>query len=145
MARGHSFLVPYTDNPASLRGLELAFQLANGQKDARVHAVYVVEVDRRLPLDAELPEEFQRGERCLAQAEKIARDHKSKCEGDILQARDAGHAIVDEAVELGVEMIVMGVSQHSQESKVLDLGRTADYVLRHAPCEVVIVRDGAVT
>ncbi|MCZ6545796.1 MAG: universal stress protein [Chloroflexi bacterium] len=145
MARGHSLLVPYTDNPASLRGLELAFQLANGQKDARVHAVYVVEVDRRLPLDAELPEEFQRGERCLAQAEKIARDYKSKCEGDILQARDAGHAIVDEAVELGVEMIVMGVSRHSQESKVLDLGRTADYVLRHAPCEVVIVRDGAAT
>ena len=102
-----------------------------------------LEVDRRLPLDAELPEEFQRGERCLAEADRVAAEYKAKCEGDILQARDAGHAIVDEAVELGAEMIVMGVAQHAKESKVLDLGKTADYVLRHAPCEVVIVRDGS--
>ena len=143
MARTHSLLVPYTESQSSMRGLELAFQLARGDKDMRVHAVYVVEVDRRLPLDAELPEEFQRGERCLAEADRIAAEYKAKCEGDILQARDAGHAIVDEAVELGAEMIVMGVSQHAMESKVLDLGKTADYVLRHAPCEVVIVRDGS--
>jgi len=143
VARARSLLVPYTDNPESLRGLEVAFQMAKGDGNTRVHAVYVVEVDRRLPLDAELPEEFQRGERCLAEAERVAKVYKTECEGDILQARDAGHAIVDEAVELGVAMIVMGVTQHAKESKVLDLGKTADYVLRHAPCEVVIVRDGS--
>ena len=49
-----------------MRGLEVAFQIARGSEDLRVHAVYVVEVDRRLPLDAELPEEFRLGERCLA-------------------------------------------------------------------------------
>ena len=142
VVRGPSVLVPYTDNPSSLRGLEFAFRLAGGDKNALVHAVYVVEVDRRLPLDAELPAEFQRGEKCLAEADRLAKNYKARCEGDILQARDAGHAIVDEAVELGVTTIIMGVSQHARENKVLDLGRTADYVLRHAPCEVVIVRDG---
>ena len=143
MARTFSLLVPYTQSQSSMRGLKLAFQIARGDKDLRVHAVYVVEVDRRLPLDAELPEEFKQGERCLAEADRIASEYKATCEGDILQARDAGHAIVDEAVELGVEMIVMGTTQHAKESKQLDLGKTTDYVLRHAPCEVVIVRDGS--
>jgi nucleotide-binding universal stress UspA family protein len=126
-----------------MRGLEVAFQIARGSEDLRVHAVYVVEVDRRLPLDAELPEEFRLGERCLAEADRVASEYKVTCDGDILQARDAGHAIVDEAVELGVRMIVMGATQHAKESKQLDLGKTTDYVLRHAPCEVVIVRGGA--
>ena len=142
MAHTLSLLVPYTESPSSLRGLEFAFQLARGDKNMRVHAVYVVEVDRRLPLDAELPEEFQQGGRCLAEADRLAREYQATSDGDILQARDAGAAIVDEAVELGAEMIVMGVAPHAKERTVLHLGKTADYVLRHAPCEVVIVRDG---
>ena len=138
-----SFLVPYIDTPASLRGLEVAFDLTRGDKKATVHAVFVVEVDRRLPLDADLPEESARGERCLSRAEEIARRYKAQCHGDILQARDAGHAIVDEALERGVDAIVMGVERSAREGTAIEVGKTAEFVLRHAPCEVILVREAA--
>lgn len=143
MARGPALLVPFTNTPASLNGLQMALRIARGEKHSHIHAVYVVEVDRRLPLDADLPAASQEGERCLADAERLAGEYKLQCEGDILQARDAGHAIVNEAVELGVDVIVMGVPHSAQEGKPLDLGKTTEYVLRHAPCEVVVVRHGA--
>lgn len=143
MAPKLTLLVPYVHSSASLRGLELAFRITRGEKDASVHAVYVVVVDRRLPLDAEVPEESEQAERCLAEAEQLARRYKAQCQGDILQARDAGPAIVDEAVELGATSIIIGVARSGHESQALDLGKTTEYILRHAPCEVIVVRDGA--
>jgi nucleotide-binding universal stress UspA family protein len=78
----------------------------------------------------------------LAEAEEEAQRYKLACTGDILQARDAGHALVDEAVTLGVDGIVIGVARSGREGQALDLGKTVEYVLRHAPCEVIVVRDG---
>ena len=143
MADGLRLLVPYTRSPASIRGLDAACRLAKSEENSHIHAVYVVEVDRRMSLDSELPEDSEIGERCLAEAEETARRHKVHCDGDILQARDAGHAIVDEAVERGVHMIVLGAPRNANDAQSLDLGKTVEYVLRHAPCEVVLVRDGA--
>lgn len=132
-------LVPYNRSRSSQRALEIAFGLARNDKTLRVQAVYVVEVDRRYALEAEFPQASQEGERCLAEAEEMARKYKSKCDGQILQAREAGHAIVDEAVEMGARAIILGAPRKSAEGQALDLGATADFVLRHAPCEVVLV------
>ena len=142
VASGLTLLVPFTGSPASLRGLEVALRMARSEKQSEIHPIFVVEVDRRLPLDVELPEETERGERCLSEAEEKARRYKLACSGDILQARDAGHALVDEAVTLGVDGIVIGVARSGREGQALDLGKTVEYVLRHAPCEVIVVRDG---
>jgi nucleotide-binding universal stress UspA family protein len=122
--------------------LEVALRLARSEKHSQVYAIFVVEVDRRLPLDVELPEETERGERCLAEAEEAARRYKLQCNGDILQARDAGHAVVDEAVTIGVDAIVLGVPRSGREGQALDVGKTTEYILRHAPGEVIVVRDG---
>ena len=140
MAGGPIYLVPFNQTPASVRGLEVALQLAAAEKNARVHVVYVVVVNRRLPLDAEIPDLTGIGERCMSDAEHLARTYKVACEGDILQAREAGHAIVDEAVELGAQMIVLGVERNAPEGAALNLGKTAEYVLRHAPCAVLVVQ-----
>ena len=140
MASAPSYLVPIDKSPASQHGLELACRLAGATKGGRVHVVYVVEVNRRLPIDADLPQATEEGEHAIADAEGAVRKHKIICDGEILQARDTGHAIVDEAVELGVDSIVLGVMRREQEGGPLDLGKTADYVLRHAPCDVVVVR-----
>ena len=139
---GLRLLVPFNRTPASHRGLDVALSLADSEKDSRVYAVFVVEVDRRFPLDADLPDSSDEGERCLAEAEDLAQSHRTICEGEILQARDAGTAIVDEAVELGVDAIVLGVERGSEEGQVFEAGHTADFILRHAPCEVIVVRDG---
>ena len=143
MPSGLTIVVPYDRTAAGLRGLETAFRLAKSEKNSQVHAIYVVVVDRRMPLDVDLPSESERGESCVAEAEAMARRYKVKAQGDILQARDAGPAIVDEALELGADAIVLGVARSGREAQALDLGKTSEYILRHALCEVILVRDGA--
>jgi nucleotide-binding universal stress UspA family protein len=139
---GLTLVVPYDQSPAGLRGLETAFRIARSEKNSTVHPVYVVVVDRRMPLDVDLPEQAEQGEHCLAEAERLARRYKLSAQGEILQARDAGHAIVDEALELSADAIVIGVPRSGREGMALNLGKTSEYILRHAPCEVVVVRDG---
>ena len=55
------------------------------------------------------------------------------------QVQVLGHAIVDEAIERDVSAIVLGVS-HDRPLGELDLGRTASYVVEHAPCQVIVLR-----
>ncbi len=140
---GLTLVVPYDRSPAGQRGLETAFRIARSEKNSTVHPVYVVVVDRRMPLDVDLPEQAEQGEHCLADAERLARRYKLSAQGEILQARDAGHAIVDEALELSADAIVIGVPRSGREGMALNLGKTSEYILRHAPCEVVVVRDGS--
>jgi nucleotide-binding universal stress UspA family protein len=105
--------------------------------------IYVVEVMQAMPLDAELPEEIDRGERILDRAESIARTqprHKlTTVTTDLLQARSAGTAIVDEAIERRADVIVMATKNRARHGKV-SMGETAAYILKNAPCDVLIVR-----
>ncbi len=145
VAENTTYLVALVDSAASRQALQRAFALAGDQKGATIHLIHVVEVDRRLALDADLPEDATTGEQILTAAEEAARKAKIKARvrGDILQAREAGPAIVEEAVARGVDAIVLGVAKRGRESDPLALGRTAEYVLRSAPCEVVLVRQSA--
>ena len=52
----------------------------------------------------------------------------------------AGEAIVDFADESDVDMIIMGTHGYSGFTRFL-MGSVADYVLRHASCPVVVIRD----
>ncbi len=52
----------------------------------------------------------------------------------------AGEAIVDFADESEVDMIIMGTHGYSGFTRFL-MGSVADYVLRHASCPVVVIRD----
>src|SRR3989337_873632 len=88
--------------------LALACVLAKRNK-GRVYAVYVIEVARTLPLDAELPPEARHGEEILTRAEQVADSLDFEVSAEILQARDAGHAIVDEAIERTVDGIILGM------------------------------------
>ncbi len=131
-------LVPVDGSPAAFEALTLACALAKKRKGT-VYAVHVIEVARNLALDAELVDEARRGEEVLTRAEEIANDLDYKVEGEILQARDAGHAIVDEAMERHVSAIVMGVDYDTSLGEFA-LGHTAQYVIKHAPCQVILLR-----
>jgi nucleotide-binding universal stress UspA family protein len=134
-------LVPVDGSPISYEALSLACGLTKRNKGT-IYAVYVIEVARTLALDAEMAPEAQKAEEVLLRAEQIAGDLDGKIEGEILQARDAGHAIVDEAIERQVSAIVLGVG-YERPLGEFEVGRTADYVLRHAPCQVVMLRGAA--
>lgn len=132
-------LVPVSGNRADEEAIALACSLTRRAK-AKVYVLYVIEVQRTLPLDADLPRESQRGEQVLQQAERVARAHDCVVEPDLLQAREVGPAIVDEAVERGVDLIVMGI-EYKKHFGEFTLGRTVPYVLRNAPCRVWICRE----
>ena len=123
---------------ASREALALACLLAKRNK-GRVYAVYVVEVARTLPLDADLSPEAKQGEEVLAQAEQVADSLDFEVTGELLQARDAGHAIVDEAIERDVDGILLGI-EYKRPLGEFQMGWTAQYILRNAPCQVVLCR-----
>jgi len=134
-----SLLVPLDGSEASLRALAHACEYARQRKGCSVSAVHVIEVPRRLPLDAELVAELEQGERVLEQAEALAREHRVTLDADLLQARQAGPAVVDEARERESGAIVVGVEYHRPHG-AFQLGRLPQYALVHAPCEVWLIR-----
>jgi nucleotide-binding universal stress UspA family protein len=134
-----SFLVPVDGTAASYNALAVACDVARRRR-ARVSALHVIEVPRTLPLDADLVPEAERGEEILTRAEEIADAHDVQLEGELLQAREAGQALVDEAVELGTSAIVLGLDYHQRPYRRFELGRLPQYVLANAPCEVWLIR-----
>ena len=136
--RARSFLVPLDGSDAAYGALVAACETARKTK-ASVSAVYVIEVPRSLPLDADLLAEGQRGEEVLEQAETLAASHDVRLEGELLQARQAGHVVIDEAVERGADAIVIGLAYHRPYGR-FELGGLAEYVLEHAPGFVWLIR-----
>jgi nucleotide-binding universal stress UspA family protein len=116
----------------------LACDLAKKNK-GMVYAVHVIEVKRTMPLDAPLAEEEAAGEEYLIQAEEVAKKQGFRIEGEILHARDAGPAIVDEAIARHADLIILGMS-YSQALGEYEIGRVPKYVLRSAPSEVWLCR-----
>lgn len=121
-----------------MEAVSLACGIAKKNR-GKVYAVHVIEVKRSLPLDAELTEEASSGEDVLVRAEKVAQDAGFEIDGELLQAREAGHAIVDEAMERGVDLILLG-AEHKAPLGEYQMGRLTQYVLRSAPCSVWLWR-----
>jgi nucleotide-binding universal stress UspA family protein len=118
--------------------VEFACTLAKRNR-GKVHVVHVIEVRRSLPLDADLVAEAQRGEEILSQAEFAAKRQDFEIDGDLLQARDAGHAIVDEAVERQADAIIIGVPFRRPFGD-FEMGKVPGHVLKTAPCQVILMR-----
>src|SRR5580698_918068 len=97
MVAARSILVPITATPVTLGALNLAVRFAQLNR-GKVLAVHVIEVARHLPLEAELPEEVHRAEAIFARAQEALGDRNAPVEFALLQARNAGATIVDEAV-----------------------------------------------
>lgn len=132
-------LVPINGAPTDERALDLAILLAR-RYHSTLTAVHVVQVPQQLPIDADMREAVVRGERVLAQAERCAAQFGYDIEVELLQARAAGPAIVDEAIGRGARLIVMGTSIHRRAGEVTPGRTTVPYVLKNAPCEVIVCR-----
>jgi nucleotide-binding universal stress UspA family protein len=133
-------LVPLSgeDAGADREAIELACWMAKEAK-GKVYVVYVIQVKRSLPLDAELQPETQRAEDLLGQAEEVAEEQDYQIETDLLQTREIGPAIIDEAMERGVDLILISTGYRKRFGQ-FDLGETIPYVLRNAPCRVIVLR-----
>ena len=132
-------LVAARGNGADEEAVKLACDLAKKSK-AGIYVVYIIEVKRSLPLDAVIESEIQKAEEVLTRAEDIAAELDYEVETDLIQAREAGPAIVDEAMERDVDLILMGLTYKTRFG-VFDLGRAVPHVLKEAPCRVLLCRD----
>ena len=108
------------------------------ERGAAVDALHVIRVPMELPLDAELVEEEQRAADSLLEAQALGEDHHVEVIGHTVRARAIGEAIVQAAAELGTDLIVLGSSPRWRRQSRF-FSPTVEYVLRKAPCEVLIV------
>ncbi|HEU5226972.1 MAG TPA: universal stress protein [Ktedonobacteraceae bacterium] len=118
----------------------LGCQMAKGAK-RKVHLVHVIEVPRALPLKAVLTNESERADHLLHSAMEIAERVGCEAIAEVVQARDAGTAIVDEAKDHHCALLLIGFVR--SDSKTNNLGKIVPYVLANAPCRVWLVQDPA--
>jgi nucleotide-binding universal stress UspA family protein len=135
-------LVPVSGNGVDSEVIGLACEIAE-KNGATVYVVYVIEVDRSMPLDAPDVAKTSVAEDILVRAEDIARADGYQIDTGLIQAREAGAAIVEEARDGGVDLIVMGVGYRRRLARrpgEFDIGDTTSHVLREAPCHVILYR-----
>lgn len=118
----------------------LAVALARPSK-ATLVGVHVVEIDWTLPLDADIAGHSEEAQRILDVAEAVSERERYELEPVLLQARDVGAAIVDEAVERGADLLVVGLPYRRRFGGEFLVGRTIPYILKNAPCAVWVVRE----
>ena len=132
-------LVPVEGASTDHETIVLACALSKKDK-SEILLLYVIEVRRNLPIDAELNEEIERGEAVLDKVQRFADKIGCHVQTDLLQAREAGAAIVNEALERDAQLIVMGVPYKEKFGEYCVEAR-AQYVLEHAGCRVILARE----
>ncbi len=107
----------------------------------KVHLVHIIEVPRTLPLKAVLTKESENADRLLNEALSLAEDAGCDAVAEVVQARDAGPAIVDEVKDHGCALVMLGLVRNPNKTPDNNLGKTIPYVLSNAPCRVWLVQD----
>ncbi len=106
----------------------------------RVYALYVIEVPWQYPVDAELPDATERGGQALDRVEQLLKSLKCDVVAEVLQTRDRGPAIVNEAMERDADLILMGMPYRRRHG-VFSMGEAIPYILRSALCPVLVLRE----
>lgn len=132
-------LVPVKGEPVDEAVLKLACDLAHPAQ-GKVFLLYVIEIPREFPVDADLSEETAKGEEVLRAAEERVKGLRCEVGAGLVQAREAGAAVVKEAVERQADLILMGMS-YLKRYGAFSLGQTVPYILEHAPCSVLVLRE----
>jgi APA family basic amino acid/polyamine antiporter len=133
-----SILVPMKLGDIGEEMVATAVALAK-EKGARVEAITVVKVPRERALDAELPPDVaESAAASIAEARALGEENDVTVHAEAVHARSIGHAIVDQAAQRGVDLIVMGSSARWRRQSRF-FSPTVDHVLQHAHCEVLVV------
>jgi APA family basic amino acid/polyamine antiporter len=135
-------LVPLVAGEESNKALDVACRLATERK-ARVTVMSVLELPLQLGLDAKLPEEEAALDDLLDEADAVGQSYGVTVVERLARGRQAGPTIVREANRRGSEIIVLGATRKSEQMRKAIFGSTVDYVLKHAPCRVMVVSASA--
>ena len=122
-----------------------------GEARPKLEVIYVLDLPLTVPLDAPPPKErVEAAEAALKRAKEVGEEYETvEVETDLVRARDVGAGIVDEARRRNVELIVMGGEPPTRMrggavlggiggSRPPEVGEVTEYVLRKAPCRVLL-------
>lgn len=98
--------------------------------------VSVIVLPPQLPTEAEVKKDSARA--LLKDAIGFAGRMGIDAKAEIVTARTAAEAILDRARVFKCDLVIMGSSQRTATEKML-FGNVADEVLRHAPCDVMVL------
>jgi nucleotide-binding universal stress UspA family protein len=126
--------VPVVAGPEGQEALDLAARLA-AERGATIVALRVVVVPLDLPIDADLPEAEREADRLLDSARNAGELYGVRTIERLVRSRNAGRAIVEEADRRQAEIVVLGAPRGRHGAI---FGHTVDYVLKHAPCRVMV-------
>jgi basic amino acid/polyamine antiporter, APA family len=119
--------------------------------ESRLDVVYVIEVPLTLPLDANLPpEREEEARRALERAREVGEEYEDvDVTTEVIRARKVGAGILEAARRSGAEAIVIGGEPPSKirggatiggigAAKPAEIGAATEYVLKKAPCRVLL-------
>ncbi len=132
-------LVPLAGNEAdeiALRVAALALAATHGQASL----LHVIEVPFQRQLDVQDPAAVERAHEILQRGEHLLTDLKTEARTSVVQARSPGAAIVDEAVEIDADLIVMGLPYKRRFGGRWDSGTAVPYVMRNSTAPVWCLR-----
>lgn len=122
-----------------------------GGQGSRLDVVYVIEVPLSLPLDAKLPKEREeRARRALERAREVGEEYEDvEVTTEVLRARKVGAGILEAARRSEAEAIVIGGEPPTKirgggvlggigAAKPEEIGAATEYVLKKAPCKVLL-------
>ena len=132
-------LVPLAGTEADDAPLRLTALLLGGT-GGQVSLLHVIEVGFERQLDAEDPKAIAFADEVIERAEAFLTEREVLVRTGIAQARAAGAAIVDDAVEQSADLIVMGLRYKKRFGGGWDAGRTVPYVMRNSTAPVWCLR-----
>jgi basic amino acid/polyamine antiporter, APA family len=119
--------------------------------ESRLDVVYVIEVPLTLPLDAKLPQEREdEAQRALQRAREVGEEYEDVgVTTEVIRARKVGAGILEAARRSGAEAIVIGGEPPTKirggariggigAAKPAEIGAATEYVLKKAPCRVLL-------
>ena len=139
------------DDIVSTAGRLADAQVGEGERPPRLDVVYVAELPLTVPLDSPLPVALrERAEKALERAREVGDEYENvEVSTKLLPARSMGAGIVQEARDKGAEVIVMGGEPPTRirggavlggigGARPEEIGEVTEYVLKKAPCRVLL-------
>jgi nucleotide-binding universal stress UspA family protein len=127
-------LVLVVDGPEGELAVDLACRFAS-DRHALVVALAPIEISLEQPLDVPAREQEARAHELLERAHAIGASYGVRIVARKVRTRSAGDAVLEEVVRRQIEIVVLGLAPLDQRRS---LGRTVDFVLKHAPCRVML-------
>jgi APA family basic amino acid/polyamine antiporter len=139
------------DDIVSTAGRLADAEVEKGERPPRLEIVYVAELPLTVPLDSPLPKEVrEQADKALDRAREVGDEYENvEVTTKLVPARSIGTGIIEEARDKDVEVIVMGGEPPTRirggavlggigGARPDEIGEVTEYVLKRAPCRVLL-------